>query len=316
MRRLEEAELLLLVDEAAQTDALRDAACHDTGADGAEPRARARDDQADAGERGDRIHHQLGALVRLDTPEHEHGGLERARAGTGAVAAVVDAVRDDAHVRRPEPAPHQLRARALGDCDHRQPAIEPGHEPLGRDQRRRHRRRRLAERRPPEEVVREDDERLAHPETREERKLVQVLDHHVEGRLGAQATVQARDARVVADAGVPAPQHAEPVDVLLGRGAREARGDERHLVAARREPAEDLAQVHLRAARLRVARVALVQHEEAAAHRRPSRCASRSHQQIQSASRPMRFDIFDSPRTRSMKMIGTSRMRCARVQAR
>ena len=56
--------------------------------------------------------------------------------------------------------------------------------------------------------------------------------------------------------------------------------------------------------------------DQAPAHSRPSRSASGSHHTIQSASRPMRRDIFDSPVTRSTNRIGISWIELPRRQAR
>ena len=164
-------------------------------------------------------------------------------------------------------------------------------------------------------MMREDDHRLAHPQACEEGELVQVLDDHVEGGLAAQPPVGGRHPRVVAEP-TAHPPHADALDHLLGGRTGEVRREERHLVARRDEAAEDLEAVDLGAARLRVVEVALVQQEDAPSHSRPSRCATRSHQTIHRASSPMRFDIFDSPSSRSMKMIGSSRMRSPRFQAR
>src|SRR6266481_2471212 len=113
--------------------------------------------------------------------------------------------------------------------------------------------------------------------------------------------------------------------------ARVAGADQRHREAARREPAEELEQVHLGAAGERVGVVALVQDEEVRPydgtgvapgghrHRRhilPRRSCSFSHQTIHSASALMRFDIFESPTVRSMKMIGISVIRMRLRHAR
>jgi hypothetical protein len=182
---------------------------------------------------------------------------------------VIDRVRDHADVARAHAAPDELVARARRHRDGRNAAIEARHETLGDVRRRGDRERDLAEGRPPEEVVHEDDERLAHPEAGEERELVQVLDDDVERRRGAEAPVGARDERVVREL-VSEPDDVDAVDVLLGRAARESRGEERHAVACGGEPPEDLEAVDLGAARLRVAEVALVHDEDATAHRRPS----------------------------------------------
>src|SRR5262249_55127588 len=167
-----------------------------------------------------------------------------------------------------------------------------------------------------EEVMREHHHRLAYPQPAEEGELVQVLDHHVEGRFAPEPTVRRWDVRVISDR-APVAEDADPVHRLLGRAAREGGREERDPVAARRQTAKDLEAVDLRTARLWGPEIALVQDENApAVHRRPSAWARRSHQTTQSASSPMRFDSFDSPCSRSMKMIGTSWMRSPRVQVR
>ena len=87
----------------------------------------------------------------------------------------------------------------------------------------------------------------------------------------------------------------------------------------RGEAREEAFDVDLGAARLRVFHVPLVEqqdpdrrrHEVAAAmgQIRPIALAIRSHQTIQSASNPIRQSSFDSPRVRSRKKKGISRMR-------
>ena len=99
-----------------------------------------------------------------------------------------------------------------------------------------------------------------------------------------------------------------------------------YAMTPRSEAREEALDVDLRAARLRVFHVPLVEqqdpdrrrHEVAAVIRqiRPSALAIRSHQTIQSASSPIRFDIFDSPVSRSTNMMGSSRSRKPRRQAR
>src|SRR5690606_32622141 len=86
------------------------------------------------------------------------------------------------------------------------------------------------------------------PERREQRDLVQVLDHDVELEVPEVAAVIGRCRQTECMAPARA-VHVHPVHDLALRGARPAGNEQRHLVAPRREPAEDLVQVDLRAHR-------------------------------------------------------------------
>ena len=132
-----------------------------------------------------------------------------------------------------------------------------------------------------------------------------MLDDDVEAAAARLARAGRDDTRVVpADASEA--QHLEPVAAFaLGRSGEP---DSRlcQLEAHRRHAPRDLRDVHLGAAGGRVARVPLVQDQDAAGSRHPVRggcsaSAMRSHQTIQNASRAIRSVSFEVPRVRSRK---------------
>src|SRR5690606_10139037 len=104
---------------------------------------------------------------------------------------------------------------------------------------------------------------------REQRDLVQVLDHDVELEVPEVAAVIGRCRQTECMAPARA-VHVHPVHDLALRGARPAGNEQRHLVAPRREPAEDLVQVGLGAPRAGVQPVLPV-HDEDLQDRPPSR---------------------------------------------
>ena len=110
-------------------------------------------------------------------------------------------------------------------------------------------------------MVHDQSDGLARPEGRKERHLVQILDDEDEsGAPERAAVVQGRgEAECMTPSG---PVHVDAVDAHATGRAVPARREERDAMTARGEPAEDLVQVDLGAARLRVLAVLPVDDED------------------------------------------------------
>lgn len=145
----------------------------------------------------------------------------------------------------------QIVSRRIADRLERDAPIHARQGTLGQPHHGRHGHRRLAEYRRPEEVRYERDNALRAPTRRMEGDLVDVLHEHVEAvRRERSAVVAAREkgecvARTDAvdfDAIEPDPR----------RATRPPAAQQRDLVPAGCQPAEDLVQMDLRTTRLRV----------------------------------------------------------------
>ena len=113
-----------------------------------------------------------------------------------------------------------------------------------------------------EEVMQDDEQRPAHIERRVERNLVEIVDDDVEAR-GIERPAQRQRHREVERVAPAAAEHADAVDRLFARDAVERVREQHDLVPARRDPPEDLVQVHLGAAGLGILDVAPVDDEDA-----------------------------------------------------
>ena len=323
---LEEAHLLRLVDEARHVDACLETERAHLRPHGVEGVARARDDRVHVEALPAHLGHgreeHVEPLVALEPADEDDQRARIPPRRVGTVARMIDAAVDDADRRRGDAARDHVVAGALGDRDEGGPAVDARHQPLGTDDQRGDRGRHLLERRRAEEVVDDRDEREPRVERRHERQLVERLDEHV-GPLARRCTrgTPARRACSSRSGSGRGGGRGRRAMVSSGAPPGEAGAEHRHAVAGGREPAEDLEEVDLGAARARVVEIALVQDEDVASHgspaqSRPKRCATRRYQAIHRASRLMRFVIFESPTVRSMKMIGISWIRKPRRQAR
>ena len=162
---------------------------------------------------------------------------------------------------------------ALADRLKRHVPVHPAQRPFRQPDRRRHRRRKLLERRRAEEVRDQRDGRLRAPPRRVERNLVDVLDENVGPAVQVLPVVAVREERKGvsrADA-----EHLDPIDPRARRTARPPAAEQPYLVPLRGEPAEDLVEMNLRAAGLRILEILPV-HEQDAHYIRPMRRASAS----------------------------------------
>ena len=210
----------------------------------------------------------------------------------------------------PQTASHELVARRLGDRDDWAAAVEGRDQLLGAPHGTCDWPRHLLERNFSEQVVTDDQDRRGRVDRRVERDLVETLDDDVVAPGPGFARARPRDLRIVG--AYPAqPPDLDPVEDLALRGAPPARDELCHLMASRRQPAEDLVDVDLSTPGVRVKRVSLVEDEDAeeTAHRfysLPSQSAIRSHQQIHRPSIAMPRFSFEVPRVRSTKKKGSS----------
>src|SRR6185436_7171715 len=133
-----------------------------------------------------------------------------------------------------------------------------------------------------EEVVHQHHQWAPDPVRREERDLVEVFDYDVEALGGQAAAVVGRggEGERMAAAGAVDPHPVGRIDRLR---AGKARAEQAHLVPARRQPAEDLVEVDLGAAGVRVGQVLPVDDEQL--HRGPA-AASGATRRITASSTP------------------------------
>jgi hypothetical protein len=199
---------------------------------------------------GKRLDDVVDALVALQPPQVGEERYRRAGRGVRGVRRGIDAGIDHANGVRRDPARNKVVSCALTDRLERHAPVDGAERPLGEPDRGRYRNGQLVERRRSEEVRDECHGAASPPKRRVERNLVDVFDEHVEPSREMAAVVAARVERE----GVARPDTAHDEAVERGSLWRPgpATAEERHLVTAGRQPAEDLVQVDLRAASLGV----------------------------------------------------------------
>src|SRR5690606_33780696 len=163
----------------------------------------------------------------------------------------------------------QVLCRAARDGLHRDPAVQEAEGPFEQPGRGGDRKGRLGEGGAAEEMVHQQHERLSTPERREQWDLVEVLDHGVEPEPAEVTAIVPRRRQTECIAAAHA-VHIHPVHALPAGAAGPGRDEQGDAVAPSGEPAEDLVEVDLRAARARIQPVLPVHDEEVQA-RSPSR---------------------------------------------
>ncbi len=180
---------------------------------------------------------------------------------------------DDRDPLRGHAPRHEVVARALTDHLERRPTVAPGDRALREPDDRRHRPGRFLERGGPEQVRNEHTEWTIGQPCQEQGQLVDVFHHDIGGlrRQGPAHRAPCREGE-----GVPAGDAGDrdTVDGLGGCAAGPARTDQPYPVPAGGDSTEDLEEVNLRTAGLRVEAIEPVDEEEV--HRRPSEWAIRS----------------------------------------
>ncbi len=173
---------------------------------------------------------------------------------------MIDARIDDGDSFRLKAALLQIDLRASGDRLYRHALVRRQHPPLRNPHRRRHRESGLAKGGRPEQMRHDRGDRYSAPPGRKKRRFVDVLDQQIETRIPDSAKRTLRIPRK--GIAVARSDNPHPIDRLLGRSPRPPGNEQSNLVTAAGEAAENLVQVDLGSAGLRIPAILPIDDEE------------------------------------------------------
>ncbi|MDQ2766881.1 MAG: hypothetical protein M3Y30_06965 [Gemmatimonadota bacterium] len=211
---------------------------------------------------GECANDQVHPLVALETTQVDDERHGRSFRGCRGVRDGVDAGVDHLDAGSRNTPRGEIIGGAFADGLEGHVAIDETDRSLLHPDRTRHRRRDLLKRRRAEEMRHEGHRSLCAPSRGPKRNLVDVLHQHICTLLSEHAlVVAARDELE----GVPRSyaMHVDPVECRALRRARPTAPQQRDLVPARRQPAEDLVQMNLGAAGVRILAVLPIDDEHA-----------------------------------------------------